>query len=106
MPGTNTSLEKFSRFVSIAVLSCLVITGGLWFYHNRAEVGGGAGNTSKDGTWFTRWAGIDHTKLRDHGTGFDFNEQVTPFKTDLQFDPDWFQKMHGTVEFDWDSSNR
>jgi hypothetical protein len=106
MPGTNTSLEKLSGFVSIAVLSSLVITGGLWFYHNRGEIVGGAGNSSKDGTWFTRWAGIDHTKLKEHGSGFDFSEHATPFKSDLELDPDWLQKLHGGVQFDWDSSNR
>jgi hypothetical protein len=103
MPGTNTNLDKFSRFVSIAVLSCLLITGGLWVYHNRAEIVDGAGTSNKEpGNWFTRWAGVDATKLKDHGAGFDFGEQGTPFKTELQFDPDWFQKMHQPVEFGWD----
>jgi hypothetical protein len=102
MPGTSTSLEKFSRVVSVVVLSSLLITGGLWFYHNRGEVADGAKDSSKDGTWFTRWAGIDHTKLRDHPAGFDFNENATPFKTDFEFDPDWFQKAQGNIQFDWD----
>jgi hypothetical protein len=99
MPGTTTTLEKISRYVSIAVLSCLVITGGLWFYHNRGEIGG-AGISSKDGTWFTRWAGIDHTKLKEHPAGIEFGK--SPFKTDFEFDPDWIKNLHGGVEFDWD----
>jgi hypothetical protein len=99
-------LEKFSRIVSFVVFSCLLVAGGMWFYLNRAEIAGGADNSSKDGTWFTRWAGIDHTKLRDHGTGFDFGEHATPFETKFEFDPDWIKNMHGGVQFDWDSNNR
>jgi hypothetical protein len=102
MSAENGMLATLSRFVSIAVLSCLVITGGLWFYQNRAEIVGGDETFSKNGNWFTRWAGIDHTKLKQHPTGFDFSEQASPFKTEFEFDPDWLKNMHGTVEFDWD----
>jgi hypothetical protein len=101
MPSNNQTLATFSRVVSVIVFSCLVIAGGMWFYQNRAEILDGRGS-SKDGTWFTRWAGIDHTRLKAQPAGFDFSEQESPFKTKFEFDPDWIQKMNGGVQFDWD----
>jgi hypothetical protein len=100
MPAENQTFATISRFVSIVVLSCLVITGGMWFYQNRAEIAGGESN--KDGsTWFTRWAGVDHTKLKEHPAGIEFSE--SPFKTEFAIDPDWIKNLHGgAVEFDWD----
>jgi hypothetical protein len=105
MPATNGTFAAFTRFVSIAVFSCLLITGGLWAYHNRAELLGDKSD-KKNGNWFTRWAGVDATKLKEHDSGFDFGEQESPFKTEFAIDPDWIQKMNSGVNFDWDSGNR
>jgi hypothetical protein len=100
MPANNETLATLSRFVSVAVLSCLVITGGLWFYHNRAGIAGGG---SSDGsTWFTRWAGIDHTKLKDEYTKNIMSEQMKSMKFDYEIDPDWIKNFHGGAGFDWD----
>lgn len=100
MPANNETLATLSRFVSVAVLSCLVITGGLWFYHNHAELAGGGSNDGS--TWFTRWAGIDHTKLKDEYTKNIMSEHMKPMKFEYEIDPDWIKNLHGGVEFDWD----
>jgi hypothetical protein len=103
MPANDESLARLNRFVSVIVLLCVVTAGGMWFYLNRAEIMDGRGSGKGDGsTWFTRWAGIDHTKLKPQPTGFDFGEQESPFKTKFEFDPDWIQNMNTKVQFDWD----
>jgi len=105
MSSTNEAFAKVCRFLSIAVLSCLLGTAGIWLYYNRAEILNRGPSAEKNGTWFTRWAGVDATKLKDHGTGELFDEQ--PFApTNFEFDPEMLRQVHRPFEFQSTSGNR
>jgi hypothetical protein len=106
MSSNPTAFAKVTRFVSIAVLSCAVMTGGMWAYNNRDEIVNYVRGTPNDGragsgTWFTRWAGADTTRLKDHGTDF-FGEQKAVLPTTIEMDPNWIKNLHQPVEFNWD----
>jgi hypothetical protein len=106
MSSNPTAFARISRFVLIAVLSCVVMTGGMWAYNKRAELVNGIGTFQQDGefqpgTWFTRWAGVDTTKIKDHGSEI-FGEQKAAIPTAIEMDPDWLKNLHQPVEFDGD----
>jgi hypothetical protein len=106
MSASATKIGAVYRFASVAVLSCIVMTGVMWLYHNRAEVVNWIASFRKDGsaqsgTWFTRWAGVDTTRLKDHGTIGAFGEQKAFVAPGLELDPDWHKAMNKPVEFNW-----
>jgi hypothetical protein len=107
MPTPNGTMAGIARFVSIAVLSCLLITGGMWVYQNRDEIlGDSASEGRRSGTWFTRWAGVDATRLKVEQSPNWFDEQSPKFPTAFEFDGTTIQQLNQPVQFDWDTRNR
>jgi hypothetical protein len=110
MPAKPSTLVQFSRFLSIAVLSCVLMTGGMWLYQNRNDIAGGIDSFRKEGgfhsvTWFMRWCGVDSTKLKEDGHEL-FDKQKAIVPTKFEMDPDWIKQLHQPYQFDWDSNNR
>ena len=102
MPVKAETIATFTRFVSIAVLSCLLMTGGMWFYHNRAEIVEGT-DSPEGGNWFTRWAGIDATKLTDEYTKNLMGEHVTKLPLQFEIGPEMIQQLHKS--YTWDGND-
>jgi hypothetical protein len=109
MSANPSALVQFSRFLSIAVLSCVLMTGGMWLYQNRNDISGGI-NSFKEGgfhpvTWFMRWCGVDTTKLKEDGREvFDKEKAIVPTK--FEMDPESIKQLHQRYQFDLDSNNR
>jgi hypothetical protein len=106
MSSTSQTLAAITRFVSIAVLTCVVTTGGFWAYQNRERLlNGSAFDGGQTGNWLTRWAGVDTTRLKVSETQKLFEEQ-SKLPTTIEFDASSIEQLTRPVEFDWDPRNR
>ena len=106
MSSNNETLAGVTRFVSVAVLTCLLMTGGMWLYHNRVEIVAGtsasADGGSQSGNWFTRWAGVDTTRLNVDDSHKLFPDQPPALPAIQEFDTEWTKQFHQPVQVNWD----
>ena len=107
MSNKSETMAQLSRFVSVAVLTCLLMTGGLMLYHNRQAIVDSAKKPSINPVgWFLQANGVDTTRIRDDAVQNIMNEQKAFVPTNFQVDPDFIKSLNQPYQLDQDWNNR
>jgi len=103
-----SALATIARFTSIAVISCLLMTSGMWLYNNRNDISGALKDFRAKGafhpaTWML-WAvsGQDWEELTSP-TLPEFTAQKSAFEG-IIMNPDWTENYNKS--FTWNPDDR
>jgi hypothetical protein len=90
MSQSTSKLATVARFISLAFLSFLLCTGGLWLYQNRENFRE-AGKEGSVYEWLVRAAGGDPEELRNpfHIETKPMTDYMKPLEFDTELMKDW-----------------
>jgi hypothetical protein len=107
MSATTSTLATFARFVSIAVVSCMLMTVGMWCYKHRNDITGAARDFHAKGgfhpaTWML-WVSGQELEDPKSPTLPEFKAQQGALEK-ITIDPDWLENYNKS--FIWQPDDR